>query len=912
MPLEKEPGQLGALLRRLVALHVEPSRLEDVLQIATRLLDSALATAPSMQTVDTLNRSMLFRLVREGRHEEATRLAALAAGLKFEHGIKQEAIWPVLYVLNAMRGSASELPMEQSGIASSSNKASAGKSVRDNSELSAVAREAASSETSRAGESTRNVNTLPFISSKPFEAGEDSVTQPDHKESENSAEEEEEVKQPLQAIHSQNGSLGAPVSSIQTQAMEKRLIEEVLLLVQGESGKIISFVGEQGEETVQLDLPTGVELPLPVKDMVMYIAELGFLFRIIQRRINENEGDDAGFVAKNMCSAISREMDAYYRSLVTLRTIEHEDDESDDEDGAGLTLRKIFVWSETEKPRLRWLARICDETRSLEGGQILAHLRVHRSSYLSPDIHDMMSRIVSSTAAPLNRMLQRWLTEGVLPDAHGEFFIMEDPKVAAAAAVAQLSDGAMMEEGGMLSGLAGGPNYGSSASNRIWWGLFKIRREMLPGGIDSSLAKKALIAGKSIAFLRRCCGDAAWIDRIHATDVTEIIGSGKRLLEADGKFDEDVVGKVIDHARRSASDRLKILFFDKFDLSHHFGAIKRYLLLSQGDFAQALMDGLAPILDGDGSILRNNLTSYVDAALQGASSFNEETDADILERLDVQIIEGNKDVLGWDAFMLTYRVKDAPLNTVFSEQVMEAYLLIFKFLWQLKRMDHLLSVSYMDLCEFDGRGRRSLAERRSSGFREVVKRAHFLRMKMTHLVQNMQHYCTVEVLEGSWTVLESDMAAAEDLDGLIQAHSKYLTIIKDRTLLSDRSAYVSRALREVLETIPAFHSAQKRLMLEGAEAVRSSLVEIDSRFDECFGRFLDALQRHSVFVDSCVFLVFRLDFNGHFKARQLALETAIKDLQLEDADGTDANGKAVSEMKTDVSPAVQGEQGKNL
>eukprot|EP00177_Eucheuma_denticulatum_P006087 GFKZ01011098.1.p1 GENE.GFKZ01011098.1~~GFKZ01011098.1.p1 ORF type:complete len:660 (-),score=64.68 GFKZ01011098.1:501-2480(-) len=630
-------------------------------------------------------------------------------------------------------------------------------------------------------------------------------------------------------------------------------------------------------------MPAGTTVTTPVHDVVMCTAEVGFLFRIIQQRVSDPAASPGGLVTQNMCSAVVREMDSYYRSLVTLRNIDRPS-VHDDDSTVGLSLRKIYVWAANEKPRLRWLARLCEETRPFDGGKILAHLRAHRGSYLPPDIHEMKSRILASACAPINRMLQRWLAEGVLADPHGEFFIMEDPKVAAATRVTMYSAASVLEDVGVLGGLAGGPNSASVASQRIWWGLFKIRREQMPGRMDEAVAQKALMAGKSIAFLRRCCGDAGWVDREHSPLVAGYLSGGKKLFECDEREDEDAVRGLVEAAKESASRRLKHLFFERFDLSHHFGAIKKYLLLSQGDFSQALMDGLAPILDGDANILRNNLTGIVDAALQSCSSFNEATDQDILERLDVQIAAQSKDTnVGWDVFSLTYRVEDAPLNTVFSPKVMDAYLLIFRLLWRLKRMDHLMGKAYLNLCAFeDGHKQAKSGDDEWRKVMKVVRRAHFVRMKMTQLVQNMQHYCTVEVLEGSWTILERELNTAADLDGMIQAHATYLTRIKDRTLLSDRSRYVAQELDKVLRVIPKFDRAQQELSgwlkrgRWGRAVVEAGDVEcmlermegIEQEFNQSWEPFLGALKRHCKMVDGCVYLLFRLDFNGHYARRR--------------------------------------------
>lgn len=903
-------GEVGHLVRRLVAAHVPRDRQASALRIAARLMESSLASSPGLQTAESLSHTMLFRLVREGRHSESTQLAELTAGLRFERGLKPEAIWPVLYVLNDLRGSANEMPKYDKEELISRKKD--GGHQEDELESSPPSTEIVGEQPSFPEEHRRAYETtsLPLVSANPFTAGvepdeeQDDGLVPesrgDYDDDDDSDDDDGDFflmerasklsassrsrtrKKDPGPMTRKEGASREKLTPLENLSLEKKLVRDLLLVVQGEEGQYLAFQ-ESSSEAVTVNMPAGTALTVPVRDMTMYVSEVGFLFRIIRQRVEEKEEESGGFVAQNMCNAIVCEMDSYYRSIVALRSVEKFSGDYDEDDPGSLTLRKMYCWSEMEKPKLRWLARLCEETRGLKGGQILRHLRQQRRLYLPADIHDMMSRILASTSAPINRMLQRWLSEGILVDPHHEFFVMEDPKVAASSKANMHSAAALIEEVGVSGGLAGGPNGASVASHRIWWGLYKIRGMQLPGSVDMKTAEAALKAGKSIAFLRRCCSDTAWVDREHAPLVASLSSSSTKLFEADSRFEVDAVRTVIEAAKSSASKRLKTLFFDRFDLSHHFGAIKNYLLLSQGDFSQALMDGLAPILDGGADILRNNLTGIVDAALQGCSSFNDETDQDILERLDVQIAANGTDSdVGWDVFSLTYRVEDAPLNTVFSTKVMQAYLLIFRLLWRLKRMDHLMSLGYMSLCAFDDERRRQGRDKGDGVWyevRKVARRAHYLRMKMTQLVQNMQHYCTVEVLEGSWTVLERNMNEAEDLDGMIEAHSVYLTRIKDRTLLSRRSEYVACELDAVLKVIPEFDEAQRELCRwtgrvgsavddEKVRDMAEWMEGIEERFNESFDRFLAALRKHCKMVDTCVFLLFRLDFNEHYTRRK--------------------------------------------
>lgn len=871
------PATVGALLRTLVEQYVPANRFDSALAVATRLLDSSLTTAPSMQSSDALTRSMTFRLMRDGREEAADKLGTLTTSLKFERAIAQSALWPLLYILNDLRGTAST--------------ATATRNKPVNGDAILPRASAARLPMSRSVEKVQQVpDFFPSVSQAVDET--DSTTDDETDRviaSARKARSAIDIPRPPPVVRSQ------AALPLQNRSLENSLVQDLMLIVQGDNGRQIAFTGGKDDAKIRLSLPPAVNLSLPMYDMVHCISELGFLFRIIRAHVSASTSS-SGLVAQNLYTAIDRELDSYYRSLVTLRQAHSVDDAGDDESAVKsgpehiLTLRKVFVWAERERHRLRWLARLCEETRSLRGGQIVAHLRLRRASYVATDIREMMSRIVASTSAPLNMMLTRWLSEGILPDVHGEFFIMADPKVAISVTPNPFSAEAV-EEGSSASGLAGGPNMASAASNRIWWGLFKLRREMLPGSMDSATAQNALVTGKSVAFMRRCCSDSEWVDEFHVPLVLTLTSAGTKLFEADSKFDDNAVSDLVEQARSSASKRLKELFFERFDLNHHFGAIKKYLLLSQGDFATALMDGLASLLDGGGEILQHNLTGYVDAALQNCSSFNEETDWDILERLDVQIdVSDDATNVGWDVFSLTYRVEDAPLNTVFSPKVMAAYLLIFRLLWKLKRVQHLMSVGYMSLREMEKIRKRGRVGKKESDVEQIrkkdvdtlLRRVHFLRMKITHLIHNLQHYCKVEVLEGCWAVLEREMKEAGDLEGMIDAHARYLTMIKDMTLQSDRSRYVAAELSAVLDAVPRFSELQKEVCnlvacngvgrrqaddSRRAQRLLDKLSEIEREFDLRFDKLLEVLTKHCQLVDACVFLLFRLDFNQFYSNR---------------------------------------------
>jgi hypothetical protein len=58
------------------------------------------------------------------------------------------------------------------------------------------------------------------------------------------------------------------------------------------------------------------------------------------------------------------------------------------------------------------------------------------------------------------------------------------------------------------------------------------------------------------------------------------------------------------------------------------------------------------------------------------------------------MLEYSHGEIGWDVFTLEYKV-DAPINTVLDPESMMKYLKLFNHLWQMKRIERVLSQGWM-------------------------------------------------------------------------------------------------------------------------------------------------------------------------------------------------------------------------
>lgn len=126
-----------------------------------------------------------------------------------------------------------------------------------------------------------------------------------------------------------------------------------------------SMTLEDGIEFVLVD--DKYSIPAPTRALLHNLSELGWLYRKIDRIINI-ESDEArrgrtiGMVEQSLHAALKTEMTEYYRLVAVL--------EGQLEEGTkgtalgfegGLTLRRLMVWTENVRLRMRMMGTLVEE-----------------------------------------------------------------------------------------------------------------------------------------------------------------------------------------------------------------------------------------------------------------------------------------------------------------------------------------------------------------------------------------------------------------------------------------------------------------------------------------------------------------------------------------------------------------------
>lgn len=538
---------------------------------------------------------------------------------------------------------------------------------------------------------------------------------------------------------------------------EAVLLKDIIYTFQGIDGHFIKYNQTLDSFAVVPD----VGVPHSMRNLVCRITELGWLYRRICLYLKATLDSPAvGLVEQSFCGVMQKELTDYFRLVAVLEQQLSEASTTSTRSELNFTLRRVYVWIQDPLERLRMLAMLTDAASGVKGGALATAV----GSFVrhgNPFVSNFIQRIMVEVRKPIYTMIQSWISSGELRDPFGEFFIAGDASV---------------------------------STDRLWQDKYTVRKAMVPSFISQDMAKKILGIGKSINFIRQCCGNEDWVSQSKLA---------MRGTESDAT---ENIEHVVTEAAEVTNTQLMGLMMDKFQIRLHCLALKKYLLLGQGDFIQHLMDSLQLELNKPARQLNtHSLMNVLEASVRASNAQYE--DQDVLDRLNVRLLKASDSDSGWDIFSLDYLTSN-PINVLFTEDAINKYLQVSNFLWRLKRVEHSLSSSWVKhVARIDRlRGLKHVSH--------VIMQGFQLREEMNHFILTLLNYMMFEVMEASWTNLVAAIDEARDLDELVEAHTTYLNNIVEKALMgaSDSKRRMVHHLLQIFESILHFGSVQERLL----------------------------------------------------------------------------------------------------
>uniref|UniRef100_Q96RT7-3 Isoform 3 of Gamma-tubulin complex component 6 n=1 Tax=Homo sapiens TaxID=9606 RepID=Q96RT7-3 len=200
-------------------------------------------------------------------------------------------------------------------------------------------------------------------------------------------------------------------------------------------------------------------------------------------------------------------------------------------------------------------------------------------------------------------------------------------------------------------------------------------------------------------------------------------------------------------------------FFVELHLEAHYEALRHFLLMEDGEFAQSLSDLLFEKLGAGQTpgellnplVLNSVLSKALQCSLHGDTPHASNLSL-ALKYLPEVFAPNAPDVLS--CLELRYKV-DWPLNIVITEGCVSKYSGVFSFLLQLKLMMWALK----DVCFH---------------LKRTFRQLQLFKHEMQHFVKVIQGYIANQILHVTWCEFRARLATVGDLEEIQRAHAEYL------------------------------------------------------------------------------------------------------------------------------------------
>uniref|UniRef100_A0A8D0A6E9 Gamma-tubulin complex component n=1 Tax=Sander lucioperca TaxID=283035 RepID=A0A8D0A6E9_SANLU len=417
------------------------------------------------------------------------------------------------------------------------------------------------------------------------------------------------------------------------------------------------------------------------------------------------------------------------------------------------------------------------KSQKIHGCQILETVYKHSCGGLPP-VRMALEKILAVCHGVMYKQLAAWMLHGLLLDQSEEFFVKQGPSAGGAAAnqeeeeedlglgglsgkqLRELQDLRLIEEENMLA-----PSLQQ----------FSLRTEMLPSYIPIRVAEKILFVGESVQMFENHNHSPSRAGSIlkHQEDM---FAAELHRLKQQPLFSLVDFENLIDRIRSTVAEHLWTLMVEESDLLEQLKIIKDFYLLGRGELYQVFIDLAQHMLKTPPTAVTEH---DVNVAFQQAAHKVLLDDDNLLPLLHLTVDYQGKDKdgatppqdtsprevppTGWAALGLTYKVQ-WPLHILFTPAILEKYNVVFRYLLSVRRVQ-----SQLQHCWALQMQRKHL----KSSQTDAVKWR--LRNHMAFLIDNLQYYLQVDVLESQFSQLLQQINSTRDFESIRLAHDHFLS-----------------------------------------------------------------------------------------------------------------------------------------
>uniref|UniRef100_A0A3Q3X7X3 Gamma-tubulin complex component n=1 Tax=Mola mola TaxID=94237 RepID=A0A3Q3X7X3_MOLML len=507
------------------------------------------------------------------------------------------------------------------------------------------------------------------------------------------------------------------------------------------------------------------------------------------------------------------------------------------------------------------------KSQKIHGCQILETVYKHSCGGLPP-VRMALEKILAVCHGVMYKQLAAWMLHGLLLDQSEEFFVKQGPSAGGAAAnpeeeeedlglgglsgkqLRELQDLRLIEEENMLA-----PSLQQ----------FSLRTEMLPSYIPIRVAEKILFVGESVQMFENHNHSPSRAGSIlkHQEDA---FAAELHKLKQQPLFSLVDFENLIDRIRSTVAEHLWTLMVEESDLLEQLKIIKDFYLLGRGELYQVFIDLAQHMLKTPPTAVTEH---DVNVAFQQAAHKVLLDDDNLLPLLHLSVDYQSKDSkdgatppqdtsprevppTGWAALGLTYKVQ-WPLHILFTPAVLEKYNVVFRYLLSVRRVQ-----SQLQHCWALQMQRKHLKSTQT----DAVKWR--LRNHMAFLIDNLQYYLQVDVLESQFSQLLQQINSTRDFESIRLAHDHFLSNLLAQSFILLKPVF--HCLNDILELCHTFCSLVSQSVVpldERGTAQLDLLVKGFRRQSSLLFKILSSVRNHQINSDLAQLLL-RLDYNKYY------------------------------------------------
>ncbi|CAD8114951.1 unnamed protein product [Paramecium primaurelia] len=601
---------------------------------------------------------------------------------------------------------------------------------------------------------------------------------------------------------------------------EKDLIKDLIFSIQGIESQFICYDPINDSFQVKKD----IAISSASRKLLNVMCECGWLFKKIQTFTQSNYNS---LVLQALQNSIKEELNEYYRLIAYFENLLAE---------STLTLRKMYMWLKQPMHHLVQinlvLSQILTNVQLGTTSSLVISILCRYSKHGCPQTSQLFSRILHQTTIPIVRFINQWIFDGSLSDQAQEFFIERNDSNKI-----QIRD-----------------------SGELWKNEFKVNQDKIPYMISLNDSYKIFDTGRVINWLRKQKKFTQFNQNYDLITI-DLLGTEQFSL-------------FVDQVNKEYNKQLIQLIKPNFKIT--LNAIKRFLLLGQGEFIHTLMELLQTELNKPAQqCYRHTLLSILESAFKNVSQE---------VRLNVKLLEPSQNDTGWEIFCLDYTI-DEPLNTIFNQKIMLSYYRIFNFLWRIKRVEFTLTQCWKMHQKF------MAIPNQFQTIKKAIQLSYQMMNEMQHFIKNFYSYLMLEAIESSWKKFIDECDKIQDLDGLIKIHELFISDILDRSFLNTKGESTQKLLFKLFDYIFRFKSCQELLLSYAKDQISQtdnqqlqlknllnkqqnisrlnqnknqdiikSLLELRKQYRDQMFELLEKLKKE----DRLKFLHFKLDFNEYY------------------------------------------------